>query len=221
MGWVTICRDYPADVDRREVYSALNYQILHSTWDEGGHALDGITWLWDSAPLANEYKAKDFLVKRLFAGNRTGTSGIAVRYLQAPVQMESKTLKDLQTKRAVAAAHLLKLDREIYPASLSTTFFSCKACGSRINREQFLNQRAININVCPVCGKDLRPATVLKRIERAQAAVDKLNEKITAEQNRVNQKHGEFRWLVMAKYQKQVVIGECYGESDKQYPESY
>lgn len=202
MGWLTICRDYPADVDRREVYSAFNYQILHSTWDEGGHELDGITWLWDSAPLANEDKAKKFLEKRLFASKCTGTCGIAVRYLQAPVQMESKTLKDLRTKRAVAAAHFIELDREIYPMSLNTAFFSCKTCGSRINREQFLNRSAINNNVCPVCGKDLRPATTLKRIERAQAAVDKLDEKVTAEQNRVNQKHGEVRWLVMATYHK-------------------
>lgn len=202
MGWLTICRDYPADVDRREVYSAFNYQILHNTWDEGGHKLDGITWLGDSAPLVNEYKAKDFLVKRLFAGNRTGTSGIAVRYLQAPGQKESKALKDLHAKRAVAAAHLLKLDREIYPASLSTAFFSCKECGSRINREKFLGKGLTNHNMCPVCGKDLRPSTTLKRIEKAQAAVDKLDEKITAEQNRLNEKYGEVRWLVMAKYHK-------------------
>ena len=83
MGWLTICRDYPADVDRREVYSAFNYQILHSTWEEGGHALDGITWLWDYSPLKNADKAKEFLEKRLFASRHTGTNGIAVRYLQA------------------------------------------------------------------------------------------------------------------------------------------
>lgn len=202
MGWLTICRDYPADVDRREVYSAFNYQILHSTWEEGGHALDGITWLWDYSPLKNADKAKEFLEKRLFASRHTGTNGIAVRYLQAPVQMESKALKDLRTKRAVAAAHLLKLDREIYPASLSTTFFSCRECGSKINREKFLGKGLTNHNMCPVCGKDLRPSTTLKRIERAQATVDKLDEKVTAEQNRVNQKHGEVRWLVMATYHK-------------------
>lgn len=202
MGWLTICRDYPADVDRREVYSAFNYQILHSTWEEGGHALDGITWLWDYSPLKNADKAKEFLEKRLFASRHTGTNGIAVRYLQAPSQKESKVLKDLHAKRAVAAAHLLKLDREIYPASLSTTFFSCRECGSRINREKFLGKGLTNHNMCPVCGKDLRPSTTLKRIERAQAAVDKLDEKVTAEQNRVNQKHGEVRWLVMATYHK-------------------
>lgn len=202
MGWLTICRDYPADVDRREVYSAFNYQILHSTWDEGGHALDGITWLWDYSPLKNADKAKEFLEKRLFASRHTGTNGIAVRYLQAPGQKESKALKDLHAKRAVAAAHLLKLDREIYPASLSTAFFSCRECGSRINREKFLGKGLTNHNMCPVCGKDLRPATTLKRIERAQATVDKLDEKVTAEQNRVNQKHGEVRWLVMATYHK-------------------
>ena len=202
MGWLTICRDYPADVDRREVYSAFNYQILHSTWDEGGHALDGITWLWDYSPLKNADKAKEFLEKRLFASRHTGTNGIAVRYLQAPGQKESKALKDLHAKRAVAAAHLLKLDREIYPASLSTTFFSCRECGSRINREKFLGKGLTNHNMCPVCGKDLRPSTTLKRIERAQATVDKLDEKITAEQNRLNEKYGEVRWLVMAKYHK-------------------
>ena len=117
-------------------------------------------------------------------------------------QKESKALKDLHAKRAVAAAHLLKLDREIYPASLNTTFFSCRECGSRINREKFLGKGLTNHNMCPVCGKDLRPSTTLKRIERAQAAVDKLDEKVTAEQNRVNQKHGEVRWLVMATYHK-------------------
>jgi len=202
MGWLTICRDYPADVDRREVYSAFNYQILHSTWDEGGHALDGITWLWDYSPLKNADKAKEFLEKRLFASRHTGTNGIAVRYLQAPGQKESKALKDLHAKRAVAAAHLLKLDREIYPASLSTAFFSCRECGSRINREKFLGKGLTNHNMCPVCGKDLRPSTTLKRIERAQATVDKLDEKITAEQNRLNEKYGEVRWLVMATYHK-------------------
>ena len=202
MGWLTICRDYPADVDRREVYSAFNYQILHSTWDEGGHALDGITWLWDYSPLKNADKAKEFLEKRLFASRHTGTNGIAVRYLQAPGQKESKALKDLHAKRAVAAAHLLKLDIEIYPASLSTAFFSCRECGSRINREKFLGKGLTNHNMCPVCGKDLRPSTTLKRIERAQATVDKLDEKITAEQNRLNEKYGEVRWLVMAKYHK-------------------
>ena len=202
MGWLTICRDYPADVDRREVYSAFNYQILHSTWEEGGHALDGITWLWDYSPLKNADKAKEFLEKRLFASRHTGTNGIAVRYLQAPGQKESKALKDLHAKRAVAAAHLLKLDREIYPASLSTTFFSCRECGSRINREKFLGKGLTNHNMCPVCGKDLRPSTTLKRIERAQATVDKLDEKITAEQNRLNEKYGEVRWLVMATYHK-------------------
>lgn len=202
MGWLTICRDYPADVDRREVYSAFNYQMLHSTWDEGGHALDGITWLWDYSPLKNADKAKEFLEKRLFASRHTGTNGIAVRYLQAPGQKESKALKNLHAKRAVAAAHLLKLDREIYPASLSTTFFSCRECGSRINREKFLGKGLTNHNMCPVCGKDLRPSTTLKRIERAQATVDKLDEKITAEQYRLNEKYGEVRWLVMAKYHK-------------------
>lgn len=202
MGWLTICRDYPANVDRKEVYADFNYQIQHDTWEEGGHALDGITWLWDYSPLKNADKAKEFLEKRLFASRHTGTNGIAVRYLQAPSQKESKVLKDLHAKRAVAAAHLLKLDREIYPASLSTTFFSCRECGSRINREKFLGKGLTNHNMCPVCGKDLRPSTTLKRIERAQAAVDKLDEKVTAEQNRVNQKHGEVRWLVMATYHK-------------------
>ena len=202
MGWLAICRDYPANVDRKEVYADFNYQIQHDTWEEGGHALDGITWLWDYSPLKNADKAKEFLEKRLFASRHTGTNGIAVRYLQAPGQKESKALKDLHAKRAVAAAHLLKLDREIYPASLSTTFFSCRECGSRINREKFLGKGLTNHNMCPVCGKDLRPFTTLKRIERAQAAVDKLDEKVTAEQNRVNQKHGEVRWLVMATYHK-------------------
>lgn len=202
MGWLTIRRDYPANVDRKEVYADFNYQIQHDTWEEGGHALDGITWLWDYSPLKNADKAKEFLEKRLFASRHTGTNGIAVRYLQAPGQKESKALKDLHAKRTVAAAHLLKLDREIYPASLSTTFFSCRECGSRINREKFLGKGLTNHNMCPVCGKDLRPSTTLKRIERAQATVDKLDEKITAEQNRLNEKYGEVRWLVMAKYHK-------------------
>lgn len=53
MGWLTICRGYPVNVDRREVYADFNYQIQHDTWEEGGHALDGITWLWDYSPLKN------------------------------------------------------------------------------------------------------------------------------------------------------------------------
>lgn len=202
MGWLTICRDYPANVDRKEVYADFNYQVKNDTWEEGGSPLDGITWLDSMSPLKNVEKAEDYLEKRLFPGKRSDTSGIAVRYLQAPGQKESKALKDLHAKRTVAAAHLLKLDREIYPASLSTAFFSCRECGSRINREKFLGKDLTNHNMCPVCGKDLRPSTTLKRIERAQATVDKLDEKITAEQNRLNEKYGEVRWLVMAKYHK-------------------
>lgn len=121
-----------------------------------------------------------------------------VKYrIQPPIK--SARYEKLKLKTDECRTKYLKLANECYPQTLSAEYIGCKKCGSKLAKE-YLTHR----NDCPLCRNDLRPKTILDRIEKAKLAWDKAIETrencALAEYKKNEKKKLPEEWLVKLEY---------------------
>ncbi len=174
--------------EKKEKEASLAEYVKNECWQEGGH-MSPIRWLTHE-PLACIDDARSFLEQN----DRGWYDCLAVRY---KVPLDTKALRDAQKAKAVAFSKYNALQSANYPSTLSSEFISCKNCHSKLNRLALMhpgNRR----NTCPVCQADLRPQSMLDRINRALKAAEKAQER--TRQAERNAKKQEVRWLIKIEY---------------------
>lgn len=128
-----------------------------------------------------------------------GTTGsyreIAVKYLEYPPMKPSKAAEDLDRRITEYHKRINALDAPHYKGVKQATV-KCKHCGSSL-ATKFCGDTYRN--TCPVCRADLRPQSVLDKIDSYTATVKDLKKKLKAEvdkQNMKNRKSAKVRWMV-------------------------
>lgn len=95
--------------------------------------------------------------------------------------LKERMNKAIADKRAFAEEHSVQ--------SRKADFVGCKKCGSKVAVSY------LRTNRCPVCGNDLRPDYVIKRLEKYDADLDKMRKQY-AELERNQKGKCPVKWLV-------------------------
>lgn len=169
--------------DRQDVVDQISRYCEH----EGDGLYNGIRWLENAGILKDREAAQDYLEKR----DRGSYDNLAVRYYYR-MEVDTPKAKELDMKVAEARKEWLRRNDVLYPKTLTAEFIGCKNCGSKLKRE------FLHMNKCPVCGKDLRPASMMKPILSARQKW----EHASAAAIRYREAHGEQKicWLVKYEY---------------------
>lgn len=184
--------DYPETASEQSIESKLGAFVETECYQECGK-LSKIRWLYHE-PFNSYDEAEDY-IHRMDNG---WYDNLTVRY-KSPSE-ESKAYKDLKRKENVLR-HKLEaldnLDKKNYFENAKSSYIGCKGCGSKISRTHLICK--LKPNHCPVCGTDLRPATILEQIEKYRTSIADIKKKQEEEKKKMAKK-GKVRWLVKIEY---------------------
>ena len=181
--------EYPAKVDCRKVQKELDDYVAAETREEGGGGLfRPIRWLGNI--IYSDREAAEHAIRDKDNGCY---DQLAVKFFHYSPVKDKKT-EELEAKIKEAYAELSRREQKLYPEQLTSEYIGCKACGSRLSRSHLVRHRN---NFCPVCGKDMRPESMLKSIEVARGRWNRAKEEL-----RMHKQHGkaDARWLVKIEY---------------------
>ena len=120
---------------------------------------------------------------------------LAVRYMEYPAARETKAMSDLSRREMEYVERIAALDKPHY-AGVKQGSVKCRECGS------VLATRYCGVtyqNNCPVCRKDLRPASMQERRASYEQKMRELQAKYRAakrEQEKKAKSKGKVKWAV-------------------------
>ncbi len=181
---------YNEKVNRRKVQNEWDTVVAHEDYGEGATGLPN-TIRWIENGLSEDY---DEAMERIEKLDNGWYDCLAVKYKEYKTP-NSKQYNELKERLNKANNDLyVKQTRQHYSEKTTkSAYIGCKECGSKISVKH------LRRNYCPVCGKDLRPDTTLKEIQRIKTKIAEL-EKQLKEKERSNNKNYEVRWLVKVEY---------------------
>ena len=180
--------DYPLNVNRGKVQAEWDNYAAHEDWREGCSGLPNpIRWL--EIGISETYQDA---MKRIDEIDNGWYDQIAVKYKEYKPKATKKR-QELELRLREAMSILTERRNKVHYAArnVSSEYIGCKECGSKIV------VKYIKSNRCPVCGHDLRPASALEAIKRAEAKVTELQKKLDEESKKGKY---EVRWLVKIEY---------------------
>lgn len=179
---------YPLKVDRKDVERSWDEYVAHEDWQEGATCLPNhIRWIEDG--ISDSYDEAEKRIEKL---DRHCYDQLAVKYKEYK-PCKTKKYEKLR-ERFVEAFNALREKKEKvhYSAkNISSEYVGCRHCGSKIATKY------IDTNVCPVCRTDMRPASVLQAIKKAEEKKNEIGKLLEAEQKKGKY---EVRWLVKIEY---------------------
>ena len=181
--------NYGIDVDREAVQNLWDKIAEKNSDYQCG--LKGPIY-WDENLVFDNYdKAMEYF------DEECDTPLLAVKYKSENVLVHSKAYERKKILRDKALHKYKEADKEFYFKDAKSTFITCRHCKSRILKKYLKD------NSCPVCKNDLRPESVLSRI-------DKLRQRYVEYDNEVetlglidkenNKRKTGLRWLVKIEF---------------------
>ena len=187
--------DISVNGNTKALLNEIDEHVYHETYAEtGGRGLEPITW-HDDKIYANREDAKE-AIRRLDKG---WYNQLAVKYYD-PVEVKyTKKCDELKQRLVARKAELFDLDSKIHYEGVKSGFVSCRGCGSKINSKYFGSGKVGNR--CPICKADLRPESLLDRIEAKETAIKKLELELSAERKKCEAKaKKKVMWLIKIEY---------------------
>ena len=180
---------YSINISKEVITKEIDNHVKQETWQEGGHGLIKPIRFIDKV-MSDYDTAEQFL--------RENDDGwydqLAVKFKDTPRNKSTKKLDELTQKRKETFLEYDQLNRKVAALDFKAIFVSCKHCESKINKAY------IKSNRCPICNKDMRSETTLKRLESMKAKLAKIDTDIKAEERKLAEKYGEIKWLVKYEY---------------------
>ena len=128
-----------------------------------------------------------------------GTTGryrqTAVRYKVYPKVEPSNAILDIERRIKDYKNRIAELNKPHY-ANVKQATVKCKKCGSALATSYCSKTY---YNRCPICQEDLRPESILQKIEQYNTTIQELNQKRADEikkQNAKNESRVTYRWMV-------------------------
>ena len=110
----------------------------------------------------------------------------AVRYYKYPKREKTSAEKKLEAKIKTNSEKLRDLDGKPHYKDVKSQYIGCPECGSKL-ATAYCGKRWYNN--CPVCGKDIRPATVIDRIANLKKTLKEANDELLAETRKQDKKY--------------------------------
>ena len=180
--------DYDLGINRKHVEESWDNYVAHADYGEGASGLPNpIRWIENG--ISESYNEAMARIEKLDDG---WYDQIAVKY-KSYHPCKTKKMDNLKLRLAEAEKSLREKAGKIHYSTENVTseFVGCKHCGSRIAT------KFIRSNVCPVCGADLRPASTLETIKRAEEKVKEIKRQMVEEEKKAKY---DVRWLVKIEY---------------------
>ena len=181
---------YDELVDKQKVVNELNERAKEdSDWSE---PITGIRWI-NIQPLTSEEEARAYIEQHDIGDY----DQLAVRFTEKAKGKPSAKLLKLREKLAETEKKYNEIDSLPYAKTVKAAYIGCKYCGSK------LSARFLRSNDCPLCRRELRPETTLKKISALETQVYALRREINQEERNCKEKgtpYTAIRWLVKIEY---------------------
>lgn len=204
MGWVGCESYYDYNMPRESINSDV-FASLAADGASSQYAYKGVfkkIRFVDNKVYNGEAEAKAGI--RRLQGDRD--ENIAVPYYDFDECFrENKEIKQLRERANAIAAKIRAEEEKSYPLTLTSKYLSCKKCGSKLNRKYLLARNKFEVNHCPLCDGDLRPASTIEHIanlnknwQDAKDKWQKAESELTKKLSSAPEKYAIKRWLVNA-----------------------
>lgn len=185
MGHAIYHHTYPVTMSQQDISNEIGHNHY---WESEGKAPGKIRFI--DVTLPNYEAALEYIEKH----DRHWYDNLAVKYKAIPDGKTSKKLETLRAKLSTTYTEYRKLNESVPAKDFKAEFVGCRHCGSKISKKY------IKSNYCPVCGKDMRSETLLKRLQTMQEKCEKLRADIKTEEHNLAEKYGKLCWLVKIEY---------------------
>lgn len=172
-----------SDIERKwQVYARNNGDGLY------GH-IRWINMVFDS-----ENKAREYIEKV----DRGDYDQLAVKFREYPSDVyKSAKLDALNNKLQETSKKYRELSNTVHYKNVKSQFVSCPNCSSKLNRE------FITRNNCPMCNVDMRPKSVLDKINSYQSNINAIKRDIADLKEQLETKalkKARVMWFVKVEY---------------------
>lgn len=120
---------------------------------------------------------------------------IAVKYKDRVVHPDTPAIRVLLARAEELTREYNALNDVPYAKTVSSDFFACHSCKSKLNRIQML----CHGNSCPVCRAELRSATTMKKLTSLRDRIMTANKKVM-DARKKNSSGGKIKYLVKIEY---------------------
>lgn len=169
---------FPVTTDTKKIQDKLNRKAIRESDTHCG--LDNPIRFIDVV-CENEEEAKKYIK----AEDNGWYDNLAVKFYH---RIPSKNKKYLSFKEKLKTLTKESYDLNQANYEIKTAFSTCKYCKSRFNTEHYKGK------YCPVCHEDIRPKSLLNKINKLEGKIREINQKL----NNVADK--ELCWLVKIEY---------------------
>ena len=118
---------------------------------------------------------------------------VAYKYRDIDSLKMSKKVIELEKRIIETRNQYDSLNSKIHYKDIQAKYVTCKECGSKINKDYLRSNR------CPICNKDMRPETVLNKLESMTSKIEKLKGDLKVEKMKRIDK-APIKWLVKYEY---------------------
>ena len=181
---------YPENVNRKKVKKEWDNFVAIVDKGEGASGLPSdIRWV-ENTICASESDAYDYIEKH----DKGWYDCLAVRFRETVVP-KSKAYAELveRLNSYREDLHQLTTKQHYSTTTVKSEFVTCKQCGSKIA------VRFLRGNNCPVCGRDMRPESTLKRILQMQNTLRDMEERKAEMEKKASEK-APLSWLLKIEY---------------------
>lgn len=192
MSHVIKYHDYPENIKKNRVQDEWDKYVQLEDWQEGASGISPIRWI-ECSPCDDYNTAVSYIESH----DKGWYDCLAVRYRDFSKIKPSAQLKTLEERVLKCRKSLREKEGKFHFSEVKSEFIGCKSCGSKIAKIY------LRSNNCPVCGSDMRPASVFATIDAAKVALKKAEAALSVEKKNFQQKckeKAEIRWLVKIEF---------------------
>lgn len=183
MGHIVKYEIFPGNwMPQQVIESVIHYIKRHGTFCSNRHV-----YFPTDRIFATRNEAEAFL-NQVDAGWHYG---VAVKIIDYTNIRNGSKLQKLQTKKVSICEKKQAYAKEHSVKQWQAALVSCRKCGSKLNREQLID------DVCPVCHMDLRGPTTLERLNVFDKQIIACEEEIRQE---TLKQMGNTQWIVRFEY---------------------
>ena len=182
---------YDENVNKSKVQEHFD-EIATRESDWGSGLLSSIEWL--DKTFKNQDEAYEWINK-----NDSSYRQMAVKFVDnnSLKYSASYTKKEKQIKQYEDKLNTLNSKIHYSAKNVKSKFVTCKTCESKISTKYIRN------NYCPVCGKDLRPDSLVKKIVDMEKDLHKKQlelSRLKQDEIKKNKRGKSIKWLVKVEY---------------------
>ena len=148
-----------------------------------------LKWHDEVSPLKNREEAEKWIRDH----DKGWYDDHAVRYYDYSKAKDTKKIADLKKRETEMIGRIDAFQKEHSVRNFKADYIGCSTCGSKISRKHLHGER------CPVCGKDLRSESVMKKLKALYDKRDEIGKKIK-EEKEAQTGSRVVRWLVKFEY---------------------